>query len=176
MAIIAGEKLRSEIKNGNITITPFDENAVGPASVDLSLSYTLRIYKNIYKPIDTVNKPDYKKYTYPVDLREQQFMLMPGQAALGITSEKIELANNICGWLEGRSSFARIGLLVHISASFMQPGITNHQVLELFNLDGNPINLKEGTKICQFIFQYTSGKAKYEGKFKEQTPESFLAE
>ena len=61
MAIIAGEKLISEIKNGNIKITPFDEQAVGPASVDLSLSYALRIYKNIYKPIDTVNKPDFKK-------------------------------------------------------------------------------------------------------------------
>lgn len=173
MSILAGQELINEINQGNIKINPFDKIAIGPASIDLKLSFAIRIYKNIYKPI-LDDSPNYKKYTEPIDLRKIDFMLMPGQAALGITIERIELAENICGWLEGRSTFARIGLLVHISASFMQPGINNHQVLELINLGMNPILLKEGMKVCQFIFQRTIGKAKYCGQFKTQTPDSFL--
>lgn len=87
---------------------------------------------------------------------------------MGITKERIKLGENICGWLEGRSRFARLGLLVHISAGFMQPGINNQQVLEIVNLGHRPLRLHAGTKICQFIFQTTKGKAKYEGKFKGQ--------
>lgn len=173
MSILAGKELLREIYRGNIKIDPMDESSIGPASVDLKLSYAIRIYKNIYKPIID-DKLDYKKYTEPIDLRKNDFMLMPGQAALGITTERIELAEKICGWLEGRSTFARIGLLVHISASFMQPGINNHQVLELINLGLNPIELKEGMRVCQFIFQKTIGSAKYSGQYKSQTPDSFL--
>lgn len=173
MSILAGNELLKEIKCGNIIITPLHESSIGPASVDLRLSYAIRVYKNIYNPIID-DKPNYKRYTDPVDLRKSDFMLMPGQGALGITIEKIELADTICDWLEGRSCFSRIGLLVHISASFMQPGINNHQVLELFNLGMNPIKLEEGIKVCQFIFQRIIGKARYSGQFKVQTPDDFI--
>jgi dCTP deaminase len=174
MSIISGQELWNEIERGNIRIEPFDRDSVGPASVDLQLSYALRLYKNVYKPIEAGEKPQYKDYTYPIDLRKETFMLMPGFSALGITMERITLADNICGWLEGRSSYARIGLLVHISASFMQPGIDNHQVLELFNFGNNPIVLKEGMKACQFIFQKATGNVKYDGQFSTQNPENFL--
>ena len=83
--------------------------------------------------------------------------------------EKITLSEDLCGWLEGRTRFARLGLMIHISASFMQPGISNQQVLEISNMGHVPYRLKEGTKICQFVFQQTKGKAKYVGSFKNQT-------
>ena len=65
-------------------------------------------------------------------------------SAMGKTTnalEKVTLASDICGWLEGRSRFSRLGLLVHISASFMQPGIENKQVLEISNQSPMPLAL-----------------------------------
>ena len=79
MSIIAGAKLHEEIKAGNIKIDPYDAKAVGPASVDLTLSYAIRAYKDIYRPIDLQEKFDYKDLTYSVDLREQTYWLMPGR-------------------------------------------------------------------------------------------------
>ena len=87
---------------------------------------------------------------------------------LGITKERITVKGNICGWLEGRSRFARLGLTVHITASFMNPGIDNKQVLEIVNLGKRSLKLHAGVKMCQLIFQKTKGRAKYSGRFKDQ--------
>lgn len=69
---------------------------------------------------------------------------------------------------EGRSRFARLGLLVHITAGFMNPGINNRQVLEIFNASNQPLELIPGTKMCQFIFLKMAGEASYEGHFQTQ--------
>jgi dCTP deaminase len=87
---------------------------------------------------------------------------------LGITKEKISLSEGISGRLEGRSRFARFGLAVHVTAGFMQPGISNQQVLEIVNLGHAPMALYPGTKICQFIFEACKGKARYQGRFVNQ--------
>ena len=63
----------------------------------------------------------------------ESYDLQPGHACLAITEESISLSPSICGLLEGRSRFARLGLFIHISSGFMQPGIHNRQVLEIFN-------------------------------------------
>ena len=96
------------------------------------------------------------------------YTMKPGEVVLGITQEKVTLASNIAGWLEGRSRFARVGLMVHISSPFMQPGINNREVLEIANLSATPLTIFPGTKICQFVFEYCQGKAAYEGRFKTQ--------
>jgi dCTP deaminase len=90
-----------------------------------------------------------------------------------MTTERITLCDGLCGWLEGRSRFARLGMLVHISASFMQPGIANHQVLEMSNFGPIPLEIRPGVAICQFIFQRIEGSGRYEGVFADQTPETF---
>jgi dCTP deaminase len=69
---------------------------------------------------------------------------------------------------EGRSRFARLGLFVHITAGFMQPGINNRQVLEIYNASSYPLELVPGTRICQFIFMKMSGTATYQGRFSNQ--------
>jgi dCTP deaminase len=99
---------------------------------------------------------------------EESFTLMPGETVLGITHERIKLPGSICGWLEGRSRFARMGLVIHMTASFVQPGINNRQVLEIGNLAPFPLVLKPGVRICQIILERTEGKASYQGKFRSQ--------
>ncbi len=174
MSILTRKEILQEIAAKNIEITPFDEDCVGPASVDLHLSNAFRVFKNAKKVVRVVNEVDYRKATQGISLTNgETFLLMPGETILGITVEKIRLSNKICGWLEGRSKFARIGLLIHISASFMQPGIDNHQVLEMSNFGPAPLEIIPGIRVCQFIFQRTLGEASYQGKFKNQCPEEF---
>ncbi len=166
MSILTKYEILKEIRQKNIKIEPFNKKSVGPGSVDLTLSNKFRIFEKSNGIYDVNNNADYKKITKLVE--SSSILIMPGETILGITKEKISLAPNICGWLEGRSRFARLGLMVHISASFMQPGISNHQVLEISNMGHVPLRLHAGTKICQFIFQKTLGEAKYKGSFVNQ--------
>ncbi|MEM1988447.1 MAG: dCTP deaminase [Candidatus Woesearchaeota archaeon] len=166
MSILTKEEILKEIELGNIKINPFRIENLGPASIDLTLWNKFRIFKKINNIVDVTNETNYKEYSELIV--SDSILILPGETILGITEEEIILSENICGWLEGRSRFARLGLLVHISASFMQPGIQNHQVLEITNMGKIPLRLHAGTKICQFIFQRTEGKAKYSGIFKSQ--------
>lgn len=172
MNILTKNEILKEIRAGNVQILPFDETMVGPGSVDLHLGDTFRIFKKVHDIVDINDSANYEGMT-ELQHAPSGIMLMPGETILGITKEKIRLASNICGWLEGRSRYARLGLLVHISASFMQPGIDNHQVLEMTNFSPMPMRIHPGTAICQFIFQKTIGEAIYEGRFKNQTGFAF---
>ncbi len=167
MSILTREEILKEIEKGNIRIEPFSAANVGPASVDLALGDSFRVFKRSTKVRDATEELDYKSITRLV--RAQSIVVRPRETVLAITREKITLAPDICGWLEGRSRFSRLGLMVHISASFMQPGISNHQVLEITNMGAVPLRLHAGTRICQFVFQRTLGKARYTGKFADQT-------
>ncbi len=170
MSILTKSKILEEIKNGNIKIDPFDEKSVGPGSVDLTLDNVFRVFKKSRKPIEINNETNYEKVTTLVKT-DDGILVQPGETILGITKETITLSEELCGWLEGRSRFARMGLAVHITAGFMQPGINNKQVLEMTNFGASPLFLKVGTKICQFVFDRCEGRAKYSGQYSgQQTP------
>ena len=166
MSILTRQAILDAMKAGHIKIEPFNEQYLGPASMDLTLSNKFRIYKKAIDVVDVVNGTDYKDYSELIET--ETMVISPGATILGITEEVITLTGPYCGWLEGRSSFARLGLMVHISASFMQPGIANRQVLEITNLGPVPMRLHAGTQICQFIFQTTLGEADYTGRFEGQ--------
>jgi dCTP deaminase len=183
MSVLTRDELFQAIREGCIRIDPFSDDMVGPGSVDLKLSNEFRIFKKIRRALVVDDAMDLEKITRLVH-RERSFTLLPGETILGITKERIKLAPNICGWIQGRSRFARIGLLVHMTASFIQPGIDNRQVLEISNIiqpgiDNRqvleisnmapfPLILKPDTRICQVIFQTTVGEAVYVGKHKDQ--------
>ena len=172
MSILTRDEILKEIEQGNIKIEPFSLEQMGPASVDLHLSNEFRVFRNIRGVVEIRDSANYEEVTEKITV-DDHMILMPGEMVLGITREKITLSPNVCGWLEGRSRFARLGLLVHISTSFMQPGINNKQCLEITNFSPMPLGLYPGTAICQFIFQRTVGGATYEGKFRKQDEENF---
>jgi len=168
-AILSRKEILKEIDNGNINVIPLDRNAIGCASVDLTLSKQFRYFKAGLNVLDVRDDINYKDYSERIDLKDGEgFLLLPGCTCLGITEETIELAPQICGLLEGRSRFARMGLFVHITAGFMNPGIKNRQVLEIYNASNYPLRLWPGTKICQFIFMRVAGEPEaYHGKFEK---------
>ena len=165
--ILTRDEILNEIKAGNVKIEPFEEFQVGPASVDLRLGNEFRVFRKVHDLVQVDDEADSTQITELVTVGDR-FVLMPGETVLGITVERLSLPPYLCGWLEGRSRFARMGLMVHITASFMQPGIRNRQVLEISNVSPVPLALKPGTLICQFIFARCEGRAVYEGSYRDQ--------
>jgi len=166
MAVLSHDKILEAIDQGSIEIVPFDKNTIGCASVDLTLSNEFRYFKPGLNVIPVTEETNYQDITQKLILKKgESYLLLPGQACLGITEESIKLSPKICGLLEGRSRFARLGLFVHITAGFMNPGIHNRQVLEIYNASNHPLQLIPGTKICQFIFMRLDGEGTYQGRF-----------
>jgi dCTP deaminase len=172
MSILTHDEILKEIAAGNIVIDPFDAERVGPASVDLHLGNEFRVFRKVHDIVRVTEAANYEEITEKIVV-DDHLLLMPQETVLGITQEKITLASNLCGWLEGRSRFSRLGLLVHISASFIQPGIENKQVLEISNFSPMPLALYPGTPMCQFVFQRTIGQSKYRGRFRNQKEGNF---
>ncbi len=167
MAVLTREEILKEISLGNLEIEPFEASQVGPGSVDLRLGNEFRVFKKLRNALVVEDRLALEDLTERLVV-DESFTLMPGETVLGITHERIRLPANICGWLEGRSRFARIGLVIHMTASFVQPGINNRQVLEIGNLAPFPLVLKPGVPICQIILERTEGEASYRGRFMNQ--------
>ncbi|KAI3645975.1 hypothetical protein MP228_008903 [Amoeboaphelidium protococcarum] len=169
MAVLAKDAILKAIESKDIIIHPYDPSAVGCASIDLTLSNEFRFYKAGLKVVPVLEDTNFKDLTEKVVLAEgESYLLLPGQACLGITKERVTLSSSLCGLLEGRSRFARLGLFVHITAGFMNPGIDNRQVLEIYNASNHPLQLVPGTRVCQFVFMRMDGHAKYNGIFNAQ--------
>lgn len=155
------------LKEGRIVIDPeIDSDSIREASVDLRLGDTFRVFRQAMGAVDIMEDTDYKALTSEV--KTSTLLVSPGQTVLGVTVEKITLPNDLAAWIEGRSRFARLGLLIHISAGLIQPGVSNHQVLEITNLSPNVLALHAGERICQLVFQECKGTALYQGKFRTQ--------
>jgi dCTP deaminase len=165
--ILSKKDILKEIKKNKIKITPFNEKNIHGASIDLTLDNKFRKFKRSIRKIEVSETVDYKDYTNLIEV-EDYLILKPNETVLGITKEKIKLPDNVCGWLQGRSRFARLGLLVHISSNFIQPGVDNKQVLEMKNVGKITLKIKPGLKICQLILEKVSSNAEYKGKFKKQ--------
>lgn len=165
--ILTKDKILSEIKRGRIEIKPLNKNQIGPASIDLSLSDEYRVFRRRIFPYKVNEKTNYEQVTKRRKAKKY-IILHPGEFVLGITKEKIKLPEDICGKLTGRTKFARLGVAVHITADFIQPGVNNKQVFEIKNVSSIPLKLEVGTRIAQLILERTEGKAKYCGKFSKQ--------
>jgi dCTP deaminase len=169
VTILTRDEIIRRVREGEIGIEPFDERFVGPASVDLHLANQFRVFRRVRDIFHVTEEAEYEGVTEVVEVGDDDyFVLMPGETAHGITRERIRLPDTLCGWLQGRSRFARIGLMVHITASFMQPGIDNRQALEMNNAGPMPLALRPGIAICQFIFEQCIGAAHYQGRYRRQ--------
>jgi len=166
MSVLIGKEIEKALENKLIIIEPLDKSQIGPGSIDLTLGNDFRVFRKKFKIYHVKNDSDFQDITKSIHVKDGGYIVIkPGEMILGITKERITLADNISGRLEGRSRFARFGLAVHVTAGFMHPGISNHQVLEIVNLGHTPLALYPGTRICQFVFEECDGHATYHGRF-----------
>ncbi|MBT3985878.1 dCTP deaminase [archaeon] len=162
--ILTRKEILTEIKEKRVKITPFSRGNLSVASYDLTLDSKFWLFKP--GEIKVKEGIDFKKYC--VEKNMKKITLLPGEFVLARTKEKINLPEDISGFLSGRSRFARLGLGVHVTAFFINPGVNNRQVFEIKNNSNNPLVIYPGLKIAQIIFVRNEGRAKYNGRYKKQ--------
>jgi dCTP deaminase len=147
MSVLSDRDILTAIAAGEIAIAPFDAVDVQPASVDLHLDGTFRVFRNNrYGFIDPrVEQPDLTEIERVAD--GEQFMLHPGEFVLGQTREKISLGNSLLG-----------RLLIHSTAGYVDPGWVGNLTLELGNVARLPIALYPGMRIGQISFHRMSSE------------------
>lgn len=146
--------IKRALNDGHIKIDPFEEKSVQPASVDFRLGDVFYEYEetNTHRVID----PRKDNSWLMNRLCGDEINLGPGQFMLGSTIERVTLSNSVVSRIEGKSSLGRLGLTVHSTAGFIDPGNTDLSItLELFNQSPFPIRLYKGMYICQLSFQWT---------------------
>jgi len=167
MPVLTRDVILEEIAAGRLEIAPFEESQVGPASIDLTLGDEIRQIQPTPGAIDIVEGTDYHEYTQVVSLASP-YVLHPGETIHGITRERVRLPPTLCGFLEGRSRYARLGLMIHVTSALVQPGVDNRQVLELSNVSSQPLRIHAGVRLCQLVLMRTEGAAVYKGRFSQQ--------
>lgn len=167
MAVLTREVIRREIDLGRVAIDPMSEDQLGVASIDLTLGAEIRVIRPGREPIDIVDGTDFRDHTAVASL-DEPFVLEQGVTIHGITRERVTLPPDICGFLEGRSRFARLGLMVHVTSALVQPGVSNRQVLEMSNVSSRALLIHAGVRVCQLVLMRTEGEAVYAGRFADQ--------
>ncbi len=140
------------VADGRIGIDPWDESLVQPASVDLRLGDSFRVFHNHRASAIDLRQPPENLTEEVVVPAEESFVIHPGEFCLGRTLEWVELPDDIVARIEGKSSLGRLGLIVHATAGFCDPGWKGTLTLELNNLTRVPIKLYPGLPIAQLSF------------------------
>jgi|TARA_B100000029_G_scaffold137809_1_gene132720 dCTP deaminase len=145
-----------------IEVSPLDKDFIQPSSIDLKVGYEFRVFENHkYSHIDP--KAEQEDLTTLVTATvEEPFVLHPGEFVLGTTFEKVTLSNKVVARLEGKSSLGRIGLLIHSTAGFVDPGFSGYLTLELSNVANLPIMIYPEMKIGQISFYYLNSPSESE--------------
>jgi dCTP deaminase len=151
--VLSDGDIRAEIEAGRIVLDPYVPEAVQPSSVDLHLDNRFRVFRNSRYPYIDVRE-EQPELTELVEIRnDEPFILHPGEFVLGSTLERVVLPNDVVARLDGKSSLGRLGLLIHSTAGFVDPGWDGNLTLELSNVANLPITLYDGMKIGQISFQ-----------------------
>jgi dCTP deaminase len=157
--ILSDRDIRAAIADGRIVIDPFSPESVQPSSVDLHLGNRFRVFRNSRYPyIDVrIEQPD---LTELVEISgDDPFILHPGEFVLGSTVERVALPDDLVARLDGRSSLGRLGLLIHSTAGYVDPGWDGTLTLELSNVANLPITLYHGMRIGQIGFERLTSPA-----------------
>jgi dCTP deaminase len=174
MSVLSDRSIREELDAGRLQIEPWDEGLLQPASVDLRLGREFRVFRNYRLPyIDPKQEmPNLTELEVIED--DSQFILHPGEFALAVTVESVAIPDDLVGRLDGKSSLGRLGLIVHSTAGFVDPGFHGRLTLELTNIANLPIALYYRMPVSQISFMRlstpaekpygSSGGSKYQGQ------------
>jgi dCTP deaminase len=171
--ILSDRSIREELASGRLVVEPICDDQIQPASIDLRAGDQFRVFHNQRKAYIDV-KEDQADLTELVSASaEKPFILHPGEFALGATLERVTLPDDLVARLEGKSSLGRLGLLIHSTAGFIDPGFSGHITLELSNIATLPITIYPDMQIGQISFYrlttpadrpYGSAGNKYHGQ------------
>jgi dCTP deaminase len=180
---LCDKDIEESISKGEIKISPTpDSSMISGVSVDIRLGNEFRVFQDHTAPYIDLSGPkdEMQKAMNSVMSDEiyipdgDAFFLHPGELALAVTYESVTLPDNIVGWLDGRSSLARLGLMVHVTAHRIDPGWSGQIVLEFYNSGKLPLALRPKMKIAALNFETMSSSAlrpynkRDDAKYKDQ--------
>jgi dCTP deaminase len=159
--VLSDRTIRRRIDDGSIGIDPFAPELMQPSSLDVRVDRYFRVFRNSRYPYIDV-KARQEELTELVEVAgDEAFILHPGEFVLGSTLERVTLPDDLVARLEGKSSLGRLGLLIHSTAGFIDPGWDGHVTLELSNVANLPITIYPGMKIGQLSFVQLSEPAEH---------------
>ncbi|MGZ6267082.1 MAG: dCTP deaminase [Candidatus Limnocylindrales bacterium] len=152
MSVLSDRDIAAALAAERVKVEPYEEADLQPSSIDLHLDRSFRVFRNNrYAFIDVrAPQPDLTELLNVTD--DEAFVLHPGEFVLGQTLEWVELPDDLVARLEGKSSLGRLGLLIHSTAGYVDPGWKGKLTLELSNVAKLPIALYYGMKIGQISF------------------------
>jgi len=169
--VLSDRTIREEIAAGRLIIEPFDDTLLQPSSVDVRVAGEFRVFHNNRRTyIDVKDAND--DLTEVVAIPDgEAFILHPGEFVLGSTRERVALPDDLVARLEGKSSLGRLGLLIHSTAGYIDPGFDGTITLELSNVARLPISIYPGMPIGQisFLQMTTPVDNPYRGKYQGQS-------
>jgi len=181
---LSDKSIIEALNNDSIKIEPRpSDDSISGVSADLRLGDRFRVFSSHTTPYidlsgsrDEMNNAIDKVMSDEVTISgDEAFFLHPGELALGITLESVTLPDDIVGWLDGRSSLARLGLLVHVTAHRIDPGWSGNIVLEFYNAGKLPLALRAGMAIGAISFEAMTTAAdrpyrkRQDAKYKDQS-------
>lgn len=156
MSILVDFEIRDEISSGRLILDPFEPSLIQPNSYDVRLADKFSWHDKSDEVIDPYQSDSV--LTSLVHVEQPDIVLQPGQFILGATLEKICLPRDIVGQLTGKSSLARLGVMVHVTAGFIDAGFSHPPAqitLEIVNVGNRPVRLHAGMPIGQMVFTRT---------------------
>jgi dCTP deaminase len=165
--VLSDRTIKEKVAAGGLVIEPFDAGLVQPSSVDVRIANEFRVFHNNRRPLIDPREPT-EDLTELVAIEDGgRFILHPGEFVLGSTLEYVEIPPDLVARLEGKSSLGRLGLLIHSTAGYIDPGFAGTITLELSNVARLPIAIYPGMPIGQisFLQMTTPVDAPYSGKY-----------
>lgn len=156
MAILSDKDIKKYLEEKRIVIDPLEnEKQIQPSSVDMRLGDEFKVFKVIRKPfIDPKDPEDLASYMESTVVpKGEAFIIHPNEFALATTHEYVKLPDDIVARVEGRSSMGRLGVTMHVTAGFIDPGFEGKITLEISNIGAMPVALYPGQRVCQIVFE-----------------------
>jgi dCTP deaminase len=152
VSVLSDRDIAGALAAGRVRVEPYDETDLQPSSIDLHLDRSFRVFRNNRYPYIDIRAPQ-EDLTELLNVADDEpFVLHPSEFVLGQTLEWVELPDDLVARLEGKSSLGRLGLLIHSTAGYVDPGWKGKLTLELSNVARLPIALYFGMKIGQISF------------------------
>lgn len=162
MTILSDKELKKYLNKGKIVIDPLiDEKQIQPSSIDMRIGDEFKVFKVIRKPyIDPKDQDDIASYMESMIIEEgEAFIIHPNEFALATTYEYVKVPDDLVARVEGRSSMGRLGVTMHVTAGFIDPGFEGKITLEISNIGAMPVALYPGQRVCQIVFETMTSPA-----------------
>ncbi|MDR3222226.1 MAG: dCTP deaminase [Methanobrevibacter sp.] len=157
MAILSDKDIKKYLNSKKIIIEPLKdfEKQIQPSSVDLRIGNEFKSFKIVKKPfIDPKDSIDLSSYMESINIPDgDSFIIHPNEFALATTHEAVKIPNDLVARVEGRSSIGRLGVTMHVTAGYIDPGFEGRITLEISNIGKMPVALYPGQRVCQIVFE-----------------------